>query len=82
MVPNWYRKWSDGFIEQGGYVSAKSTVTFPTAFSTTNYTAIASGKDDDWWQDFGMSTYSYTTTSMLVYINKVRFGAYWMAYGY
>ena len=35
----WYRKWSDGFLEQGGVVSdinteASVTVTFPLAFSS------------------------------------------------
>jgi hypothetical protein len=39
---NWYRKYSDGWIEQGGvsdYATDKTiTLTFPTAFSSTNYT--------------------------------------------
>ena len=39
---SWYRKWSDGWIEQGGLgakVSDGNTnVTFPTPFSNTNYT--------------------------------------------
>lgn len=39
---SWYRKWSDGWIEQGGRVGARSdrnfVVTFPTAFSNTNFT--------------------------------------------
>lgn len=39
----WYRKWSDGFIEQGGQTptlgqDASYTVTFPIAFSSTVYT--------------------------------------------
>lgn len=35
---NWYRKWSDGWIEQGGQIDgATSTLTFSTSFSTTNY---------------------------------------------
>lgn len=39
----WYRIWSDGWIEQGGRVtSTKSsgTITFPKAFSNTNYVCI------------------------------------------
>lgn len=40
----WYRVWSDGWIEQGGvilfndYADRAQTITFPTAFTTTNYT--------------------------------------------
>lgn len=36
---SWYRKWSDGTIEQGGY-STTNNITFPTAFSNTNYTIV------------------------------------------
>lgn len=39
---NWYRKWSDGWIEQGGTFTKQHdtniTVTFPVAFRNTNYT--------------------------------------------
>ena len=42
---NWYRKWSDGWIEQGGRTDTLSdtstTVTFPTAFTSTNYTLLS-----------------------------------------
>lgn len=42
---SWYRKWSDGWIEQGG-VSAvisdgSTSITFPTKFSNTNYTVLS-----------------------------------------
>lgn len=34
----WYRKWSDGLIEQGGaHYGYSHNVTFPTPFSDTNY---------------------------------------------
>lgn len=36
----WYRKWSDGWIEQGG-IQGAGVVTFPKAFSNTNYTMTA-----------------------------------------
>lgn len=42
---NWYRKYSDGWIEQGGKASMPSTeytVTFHTAFTNTNYTILGS----------------------------------------
>ena len=42
---SWYRKWSDGWIEQGGRTGTLSdtstTVTFPTAFTSTNYTLLS-----------------------------------------
>lgn len=40
----WYRKWSNGYIEQGGYINAYATATmecsieFATEFATTDYT--------------------------------------------
>ena len=38
---SWYRKYSDGFIEQGGTTAysgtGAKTITLPTAFSSTNY---------------------------------------------
>ena len=38
----WYRVWSDGWIEQGGENSSGKTVTFQKAFSNTNYTVATS----------------------------------------
>lgn len=40
---NWYRIWSDGWIEQGGYVvgtAQQTTVNLLKAFSDTNYTLM------------------------------------------
>ena len=40
---NWYRVYSDGWIEQGGFVSANgnsTNVTFLKAFSNTNYSLV------------------------------------------
>ncbi|GEM_PF-7021621 len=34
---SWYRKYSDGWIEQGGRITASGTVNFITPFTTTNY---------------------------------------------
>ena len=42
----WYRKWSDGFIEQGGRItSVTTTISLHTAFTDTNYTIIVSQAD-------------------------------------
>lgn len=39
----WYRKWSDGFIEQGGRITSVTTmIPLHTAFTNTNYTIRAS----------------------------------------
>lgn len=39
----WYRKWSDGFIEQGGRItSATTTISLHTAFTNTYYTISSS----------------------------------------
>ena len=39
---SWYRKYSDGWIEQGGLTESGNDilVTFPKSFSDTNYTAL------------------------------------------
>lgn len=39
----WYRIWPDGWIEQGGVAGSGGnvTITFPKAFSNTNYTVVA-----------------------------------------
>ena len=45
----WYRKWSDGFIEQGGTIATSQkgyesiTISLPTAFTTTTYTVLTGG---------------------------------------
>ena len=43
---SWYRKYSDGWIEQGGEFTknrdTKVTITFPVAFKNTNYTIATS----------------------------------------
>lgn len=39
----WYRKWSDGFIEQGGRItSITTTISLHTAFTNTDYTISSS----------------------------------------
>lgn len=47
---SWYRVWSDGWIEQGGYnaghSSYTSTVTLLKSFSDTNYTVLITGTEN------------------------------------
>lgn len=47
---SWYRVWSDGWIEQGGYLSwngAWTTLTFNRPFTTTNYYINGGGYRSD-----------------------------------
>ena len=47
---SWYRIWSDGWIEQGGYLSwngAWTTLTFNRPFTTTNYYINGGGYRSD-----------------------------------
>lgn len=40
---SWYRKWSDGWVEQGGRITTNTTtISFHTAFKDTNYTITVS----------------------------------------
>ena len=76
---NGYRKWSDGYIEQWGRITANGNITFPTSFTTTNYNVTMSDyPNNDTWNS-GCS--SLTTTGM--YINKANNGGcMWFACGY
>lgn len=45
---SWYRKWSDGFIEQGCIFRISATyVSFPVAFSNTSYTVTVGSVSHD-----------------------------------
>ena len=84
----WYRKYSDGWIEQGGYFKGASngdhSITLPTAFSGTDYTALAlnDGKiAHDAFNGFGVN--GKTTTQLTIYSwTGATAGFYWMACGY
>lgn len=47
----WWRKWNDGFIEQGGYGESgvndygrwQKTISFAKSFSDSNYSIVGSG---------------------------------------
>lgn len=46
---NWYRVWSDGWIEQGGILNAAdggTAVTFLKPFSDTNYIALVTANNN------------------------------------
>lgn len=86
----WYRKWSDGWIEQGGYKSqaTPNTITLNKAFTTTDYTilalcdrmdasaapAVAAYRNN--------SNYPKSTTAFTLTGNTASLGQYWYACGY
>lgn len=81
----WYRRWSDGWIEQGGHGSG-NTCTFPIVFSDTNYTFVvnhSSGYNShpDWLACYeNRANRTTSTTGITTYENNS--GWDWCAYGY
>lgn len=86
----WYRVWSDGFIEQGGYETAsqpRQTISFHKAMSKTDYTVTFGGKANS--QDFfavGALLDSKATASMQTHtwsVNNVQAHPFfWEVRGY
>lgn len=74
---SWYRKYSDGFIEQGGRIAGTTTsgtVSYPIAFATTDYTVtigqwMSSSNDTDGVaastliSNFSTTGFRYSTTN-------------------
>lgn len=67
----WYRVYSDGWVEQGGQIQTAnkvaSTLTFLKPMADTNYTVFVTQKDGAE-GDFsnGFNTKTYTTTSLVI----------------
>ena len=83
---NWYRKWSDGWIEQGGILepSTGQTVTLNKPFTTTKYQAFtqtASGTYASVVNAFVCSTSNYTTTTFFASCAVAQYQI-WFACGY
>ena len=69
----WYRVYSDGYIEQGGNFSNSArgtTITFPKAFTSTNYQALAciNHADNGWTATTTACVRARTTSNMVVQI--------------
>lgn len=63
----WYRKYSDGWVEQGGVVYGETTVTFPIAMKDAGYTITTSC--DRYSANAGQAiavTYNKTATSITI----------------
>ena len=85
---NWYRVWSDGWIEQGGrvYIEKDSTVTvsLPKAFTTTNYivfTQSGQTETNDEWNN-GAKVISKAVSSIQIQIRGRAGNRDWFACGY
>lgn len=69
----WYRRWSDGWLEQGGRLELEvwtggdnpsRTFSLPTAFSNTTYTTVVTGEGGYGWATLKVD--SKTTSSVTV----------------
>ena len=81
---SWYRVYSDGWCEQGGYANAGTTVTFLKPFKDTNYT-LALGVTStygNWIQAVGFAWYSKTEKSFVSGAGQYGCGKDWLACGY
>lgn len=92
---NWYRKYSDGWIEQGGVINYGSgatkwnkSVSLNTSFTTTNYNVITTVYDGDpsgdRYQQNVANIISLTTSSFKVYqcgSDAIQY-LFWYACGY
>jgi len=83
---SWYRIWSDGWIEQGGFATrsaATQTVTFPKAFADTNYNIqISARHTTDSTDGRPPLIRGRTKTDFTLNIYTSYEGAYWLACGY
>ena len=87
---SWYRKYSDGFIEQGGAITPSGTghqtvtINLPTPFTTTAYSAHITGTNNSKTGD-GTNYVDSKTTSTFVAYTHYRSGSglpTWYACGY
>jgi hypothetical protein len=78
-----YYKFTNGLIIQWGYSNKSGSsqkVTFPTAFTTTNYAVTISRYAHEWTEGVIMQTDSYTKTTFNFTVNDP--GCHWIAIGY
>ncbi len=82
----WYRVWSDGWIEQGGFTTLATEpdiVTFPKTFNTTFCNILLSGKYIKAYNDFGAQIDpNITKTNFTIHRTIGLHGAFWRACGY
>ena len=80
---NWYRVWSDGWIEQGGRVymntATNQTLNFNKAFTTTNYTIVSSAEGYNSRENLGITA---RYSSYVIVDNDQTENYNWYACGY
>ena len=82
---NWYKTWSNGFIEQGGVTSSVTdtvTLTFPKAFNTNGYFIqwVSTHNDNESYKSVVNS--KTTTGCKIIEFMLKRTPAYWYACGF
>lgn len=84
----WYRKYSDGFIIQGGLQSGHSAggliVTLPTAFTKTTYACVATYAESQSTHALNCEMGNFTTTKLSInrYTGLGGYKIFWLAWGY
>lgn len=83
----WSREWKNSsgtriWLEQGGHVDSKTTVTFSKSFSNTNYTLVGcyAGTTDFNWT-YGLCLKNKTNTSFVVGTSSGGANVDWYACG-
>ncbi len=82
---SWYRIWSDGWIEQGGYSkggNTATTVTFPKPFANTNYTITLGTSGTLGTNNNGICSIPEKTTSGFKLYSFSSYECNWYACGY
>lgn len=83
---NWYRVWSDGWIEQGGMTAIGSqvsgTITFNKAFSDTNYVFSCICQSTTVNITYGPIAKAKTTSTIGLYGGSQLQNVYWYACGF
>lgn len=81
---SWYRVWSDGWIEQGGYSSSMPvTVTLLKAFSNTNYTVQATMYSNNNVANYeNVAVTNRTVNGFKIYQHTINNQISWYACGY
>ena len=69
---SWYRKYSDGWIEQGGKTTGSSgfTLTFPLAFSNTNYSFVCNTQGNSTGYGYKRSAWISSRTATTVHLGS------------
>lgn len=86
---NWYRVYSDGWIEQGGELTSvaidtSTSVNLLKPYANTNYNVLITatgGKRSTTQFTNGQTVYSRTNTGFIMWTNDYTFGRIWQACG-